>query len=130
MMAPELGLLQPGDGDCWEARVELGGAMVTLSIDGGEQPDEEALAQALTLVRNAAGFAENVAAFIRQESVSSCWRPPNAGVDHSETIAALRIESVFIRGDGGGTIFFDGPGHFVWRCEIESGAPRELGFDS
>ncbi len=127
---PDLGLLEPGDGDCWNVRVELGGATVTLSIDGEECPEEQALTQALTLVREAASFAERVAAFLREESASPHWRPPDAGVDHSETIAALRIESVFIRSDGAGLIYFNGPGHFAWRCEMKGGVPRGLGFDS
>jgi hypothetical protein len=102
---PELGLLEPGD-DCWDVRIELGGAPVTVSIAGWERPEEQ------------------------HESVRSYWRPPNAGLDHSKTIAALRIESIFIGRDGDGMIFFVNPGHFVWRCDMEGGVPQGLGFDS
>jgi hypothetical protein len=127
---PELGRLEPGESGGWDARVMLDGAPITLSIDGGDRPDEEALARALTLFRNPTAFAEKVSSFLQHESASSQWRPPNAGLDHSHTIASLRIEAVLLGGDGGGMIYFESEDERVWRCDLEGGAPRDLGFDS
>jgi hypothetical protein len=111
----------------WDARVAVGPRSIDIQIGGEGEPEPALIAEARRIMSNFEEFEASVKHFLVAES------PKYRGLE--DEIRTLEIEGIGLwRPPCNGMVFFgplSEPEDFrLWRCDLKSGKPKDLGWDN